>query len=100
MPPLDLSAQFNKLVAMISNDMKQVGENIRQIVAKITQLDQRLAALEKRPAMGALNPGQHGTTKVVNGQVVAGPSVQPGVPDATPIWNGDPNAFYTGAEDD
>jgi hypothetical protein len=104
MPPQDLGAQFNKLVQMISNDMKNVGEQIKQIVAKIMQQEQRLAAIERahaqmrnQPMNGS--PEIHGNARVVTGQVMPGPSAHGGEIDASPIWSGDPQAFYKGDDD-
>ncbi len=96
-PPLDLVAQFNRLVQLVSKDMKDAGNQIAQIVARVTQHDQRLAALEKRLGQAGMQPQQ-----VVNGQVVPGsaPGATPEVPDATPLWQGNPDAFYQGGEND
>jgi len=102
MPPQDLGAQFNRLVQMISNDMKNVGEQIKQIVAKVMQVDQRLSAIEQahaRMAQQPMNGMNHGNTQVVNGQVMPGPSAQNAGIDASPIWSGDPQAFYKGDDD-
>lgn len=97
-PPMDLGARFSQLVTMISNDMKDVGGKIQQIVAKVTQQDQRIAALEARLGKAGMAPG---TPQTVAGQVVsAHPAATPEVPDATPLWNGSPNAFYQGGEND
>lgn len=98
-PPMDLGQKFNQLVQMISKDMQQVGENIKQIVAKVTQQDQRLARLEQLLQQHPMNGVSHGNTQVVQGQVMPAPGVTAAVPDGTPIWKGDPDAFYKGDED-
>jgi DNA anti-recombination protein RmuC len=89
---MDLAAQFQKLVQMISIDMKKVGarideatSHIQQIVAKVNELNQRLVKLEQTGVQQ--QPGQPVPPQVVNGEVVQ---------DATPLFKGNPNAFFEG----
>lgn len=98
---MDLAQQFQRLVQMMSADMKKVGDrldearnHIGQIVAKITQLDQRLTALERRAGGAVIQ------APVVNGQVVNnGQANSEPVVDATPLWRGDPDAFFKGDDE-